>query len=106
MKLDEKKPYSRIFGMGGYSGYVQDGKRFNNRKELIGEEAPAPVAPVAEPTPAEPAPADPTGQVADQEAPAEDLASLHWQELKRRVEAAGGEWIDKAAAIAFLGGQK
>jgi hypothetical protein len=32
----------------------------------------------------------------------EDLAGLHWSALKSRVEAAGGKYVGKDEAIAFL----
>lgn len=99
-KLDESKPYATELGLGGPRCYLQDGKRFNTQKRLIVEaEKPAEAeAPAAEPTDA---PAEPAAEAASDE-PVEALADMHWRELKKMVEAKGGEWIDKAAALEFL----
>lgn len=92
-KFDESKPYSMEFGAGGARGYFQNGQKFDTQKRLIVE---------AE------KPAEPEAQAAElaaevsSDAPAEAIADMHWRELKKMVEAKGGEWIDKAAALEFL----
>jgi hypothetical protein len=35
----------------------------------------------------------------------EDLSKLNWHEVKRRVEAKGGTWVNKKEGISFLLGE-
>lgn len=101
MMLDETRSFSTLSGLTGGAVYKQDGKYFNIKKMLVENFAPdgtpAPAVAPAVDAAADAAPVEVVAPVA-----AEDLDALHWKVLKQRVEAAGGEWIDKAAAIAFL----
>lgn len=73
-----------IWGAGGPKSYSQNGHTYNTRKELIVDTEQLQ-----------------TAGASDSEAN-DDLAQLHWKEIKVLVEAKGGTWTNKADAIVFL----
>lgn len=88
MKLDRNRDFGHVRGMPGVR-YEQDGAYFNVKGNRIGGPEPEPVRtsePVVEPL----------------EAAEEDLEELHWTQLRKKVEEAGGAYQSKSQAIAFL----
>lgn len=105
-QLDRSRPYAEIFGVTDPVGarYEQGNRYYDQQGDLIGNDDPpiqetaTAVAPTDEPHEPEHAPS-PRG--ADD---ANDLHRLHWRNVKKMVEAAGGTWTDKDAGIEFLMG--
>jgi hypothetical protein len=83
--IDKSKPYGIVCGMPGVR-YWQDGNYYGPQGNLV-------TPGLDTPEPAEPLPPEEV-----------DLDSLHWTQLKKLVEAAGGEYTSKPEAIAFLRG--
>lgn len=95
-KLDKSRPYGVIRGQHPAT-YIQGGKYFlGNGTEYVSGKKPEtkPVEPAKEP--------EPTAQAAAPAEDGEDLESLHWSQLRKMVEDAGGTWSNKTDAIAFL----
>lgn len=86
MKLDRNRDFGHVRGMPGVR-YEQDGAYFDVKGNRIGGPEPVRVPePVVEPP----------------ETAEEDLEELHWTQLRKKVEKAGGEYQNKSQAIAFL----
>jgi len=101
IKLDKRKPFGTVWGDHPAS-FHQDGHHFDAQGncldcgEVTDEES-------MEDTPLVPAPPAPVESDLPAPAPVEsELNDLHWTEIKRRVEAAGGEWVNVKAGIAYL----
>lgn len=92
-KFDESLPHAVTWGIGGIQGYEQDGKHYNAKKQLVSAAEPV-VEPVVEVV----------DEVVDEQEDKPDYEGMHWSALKKLVEARGGVWIDKQAAITFLEG--
>lgn len=86
MRLDQSLPYAEVHG-GSCVLYEQNGRMFLPSGREVG------------------APDDASDDV-ETEAPAgaSDYQAMHWKHLKAAVEAYGGVWTNKEAAIAFLRG--
>lgn len=102
-QLDRSKTHAEIFGATDPVGarYEQDGHYFDQNGDLIGNEA-QPIQEVATVVADEPLVEPehaPSPRGADD---AKDLHRLHWRNIKKMVEAAGGTWTDKDAGIEFL----
>jgi hypothetical protein len=84
-QLDKTRDFGIVSAIGGDgSRYLQDGYYFRTDGSLVDA---GPAQPVIEPS----------GE--------EDLESLHWTQLRARVQAAGGTYTNKPEAIAFLSGE-
>jgi hypothetical protein len=80
--LDEKRPYSMAWGIGGAQKYIQDGVEYApDKKTVLVKEA---------------------GKAEENPESAADDGRQHWRNLKAQVEAKGGIWTDSQAAIEFL----
>jgi hypothetical protein len=78
--IDWDKKYSKVANINGGNYYLQDGVKFAmNGEPLPGEKG--------------------SGAQPPKEPPLEEM---HWTNLKKQVEAAGGEWTNKEDALAFL----
>lgn len=121
--LDRKRPYSQIYGdTADGAVFKQDGIRYlPSGKPCDGQKAPeppvtppvAPETPVVEAAPEVPTPAEEPEAPAPEpeaEAPAAateeggetDYENMHHMILKKKVKEAGGDYIDRDQAIAFL----
>ncbi len=90
--LDRSQPYGEVIGLLGVR-YEQGGHYFNPRGAEVGQnghplETSSPISVHGSP-----------------EAKSNGLEGKHWRELKALVETFGGEWSNKAGAIAFLRGR-
>lgn len=103
-QLDRSRPYAEIHGLPG-ALYTQDG--FNFRHD--GREA-LDISPIVEEPPAYSGPEINPPAVSCIEQPTDcdgsekekPLEEMHWRHLKALVESYGGEWTNRAEAIAFL----
>jgi hypothetical protein len=86
MKLDRNRDFGHVRGLPGVR-YEQDGNFFDVKGNRIGGPEPVRTSePVVEPP----------------EAAEDELEEMHWTQLRKRVEEAGGEYQNKSQAIAFL----
>lgn len=97
MQLDESKPHSVTWGVGGAQGYEQDGISYDVKKQPITPQIMSVEMGSINVVVDESAPTDYEAAPADYEA-------MHWKTLKQLVESRGGVWIDKPAALEFLRG--
>lgn len=101
--LDRSHPYGEVWGA-GLQGYEQDGRMYRLDGEPFEPEPakpkagkPGKIAAAAEQPPASGTPPEPALPSAPP-----DFAEKSDEELRALVDIAGGEWTDRAAAIAFL----
>lgn len=131
-KFDPKKSYGEVFGImeDDLDGakYHQDGVFFDSQFNPINapadeeEEVTSDILDADDADPADLIPEEDVTPVADDDADAiikqenggeeyngsdlvEDLESLPWQEIKKRVQQKGGDWVNKIEGIDFLRGE-
>lgn len=92
--LDRSRPYGEHWGSVGLSGYTQDNREFGLDGKPIEPPPKLPARPAK-------AGATPAPKATPKAAPSPD-GDLSDDELRTKVEIAGGVWSDRAAALAFL----
>ena len=107
--LNLSKNYGAVRGH-EFVKYYQDGKHFNVAQEEVDPDT----GKVLKKTPVEPKTEELVAPGFDKilasvgedqdEVESDDLETLSWHKIKKRVEAAGGIWVDKATGIRYLRG--
>lgn len=104
MKLDKSRPYGTVIGLNDGTRYVQDGFNFNVHGELMPGQV---IKPKKEEKPAflpveEDVIDGAGGEVEVSEPEEEDYETMPASEIKKRVLAAGGDYINRGEGIKFL----
>jgi len=86
MKLDRNRDFGHVRGLPGVR-YEQDGVHFDIKGNRVGGSEPVRTS-------------EPVAEVS--KAVEDELEEMHWTQLRKRVEEAGGAYQSKSQAIAFL----